>query len=207
MLRTEHYCERTKSNVVKLESNVMELNTIKRELNTSTSKSDFTNPENDCSPETMKIKLEDSSGDGTTEGSLNDKRQRDDDDKGGDSDTEIKLKKAKVKKVEKSEFSDDDEDDKSNSSDDENSIKKNRSKANLAARPKIKNIRKNIRDILSEDKLEEGTLNAQKEEKLRLQRLQEKRNAIREYMEKQEVRGKLGISKYFQPSKCAYTNV
>jgi len=107
------------------------------------------------------------------------KRVRKESKEGSDSEETVKNKKAK-----KGESSGDD----NSSSDSEgDSGKKGRSKSNLGARPKVKNIRKNIRDILSEDKLEEDTLAAQKEEKLRLQRLQEKRNALREYMEKQEV--------------------
>ncbi|KAA0187956.1 hypothetical protein HAZT_HAZT000448 [Hyalella azteca] len=99
-----------------------------------------------------------------------------------DSDGEKPSKSKKKKSKGKDYYSD------SNSSDDEGGRSRSKtSSSSLAARPKIKNVRKNIRDILSEDKLEEGTLAAQKEEKLRLQRLQEKRNAIREYMEKQEV--------------------
>lgn len=57
----------------------------------------------------------------------------------------------------------------------------------LSAKPKVKNLRRNIREIISDDKLEENTLAAQKEEQLRLQRLQEKRMALREYMEQQQV--------------------
>ena len=57
----------------------------------------------------------------------------------------------------------------------------------LGAKPKVKNLRRNIRDILSEEKLEDDTVAAQKAEQLRLQRLQEKRLALREYIEQQEV--------------------
>ncbi|KAK8752279.1 hypothetical protein OTU49_004709, partial [Cherax quadricarinatus] len=56
----------------------------------------------------------------------------------------------------------------------------------LSAKPKVKNLRRNIRDIISDDKLEDDTLTAQKEEQLRLQRLQEKRVALREYLEQQQ---------------------
>lgn len=107
---------------------------------------------------------------------------------GKDSDSDNEEKYAVKKKKRPRNGSSDSN--KSNSSDEEeDSARRGRVRggASLAARPKIKNMRKNIRDILSEDKLEEGTLAAQKAEKLRLQRLQEKRNAIREYMEKQEV--------------------
>lgn len=57
----------------------------------------------------------------------------------------------------------------------------------LSAKPKVKNLRRNIREIIGDDKLEENTLAAQKEEQLRLQRLQDKQQALREYMEQQQV--------------------
>lgn len=67
-------------------------------------------------------------------------------------------------------------------------IRRRSGTSGLSAKPKIKNMRRNIRDIISDDKLEDDTLTAQKEEQLRLQRLQEKRLALREYLEQQQVR-------------------
>lgn len=74
----------------------------------------------------------------------------------------------------------------------------------LSAKPKVKNLRRNIREIISDDKLEENTLAAQKEEQLRLQRLQDKRIALREYMEQQQVSLMCKITKHL---KLSFSNV
>lgn len=105
-------------------------------------------------------------------------------------DTEKERESEKRKKKDDSKSSDE-EDDESESDEDSRWRKLRRRSgavSGLSAKPKVKNLRRNIRDIISDDKLEDDTLNAQKEEQLRLKRLQEKRVALREYLEQQQVR-------------------
>ena len=97
-------------------------------------------------------------------------------------------KKDKAEGKGKKKSRDSSEEDSSDEEGDSVKKKQRRRSGGLSAMPKVKNLRRNIRDIMSDDKLEEDTLAAQKEEQLRLQRLQEKRAALREYMEQQEVK-------------------
>ena len=116
---------------------------------------------------------------------------KDDDEEKDDKKESEKIKSPESSKSGKHKKSSSSEND---SSDEESSRKKMKQRSGgLSAMPKVKNLRKNIRDIMSDDRLEDDTLAAQKEEKLRLQRLQEKRVALREYMEQQEVRKNIEI--------------
>lgn len=113
-------------------------------------------------------------------------RKEADDDKDKES---SKSSKKESKRKEDGRSSDDEEYSSDEDSDSRHrKIRRRSGTSGLSAKPKVKNMRRNIRDIISDDKLEDDTLTAQKEEQLRLQRLQEKRLALREYLEQQQVR-------------------